>query len=62
MTSRDVSSVAVCVLFRYCVGPNHCPNKMGYTVRVHAYRYTVWVGFNKCANSSCPAALADWDT
>ena len=35
---------------------------MGYTVRTDTYRYTAWVAFNKCQNSSCPDALADWDT
>jgi len=39
-----------------------CPNKMGYTIRTAGYRYTAWVGFNKCSNSSCPDVLADWDT
>ena len=39
-----------------------CPNKMGYSIRTEAYRYTAWVGFHKCSNSSCPAALADWNT
>jgi len=39
-----------------------CPNMMGYTVRTDTHRYTAWVGFNKCSNSSCPDALADWDT
>jgi len=24
-----------------------CPDKMGYSVRVEKYRYTLWVGFNK---------------
>ena len=24
-------------------------------------RYTAWVAFNKCSNSSCPDALADWN-
>jgi iduronate 2-sulfatase len=38
-----------------------CPNKMGYTVRTDTYRYTAWVIFNKCANATCPDALADWD-
>ena len=37
-----------------------CPNKMGYTMRTDTYRYTLWVGFNKCSNSTCPKALADW--
>ena len=33
----------------------------GYTVRTDTYRYTAWVIFNKCSNSTCPDALADWD-
>lgn len=39
-----------------------CPNKMGYTMRTNNYRYTLWVGFNKCSNNTCPDGLADWDT
>lgn len=35
---------------------------MGYTVRTHLYRYTLWVGFNKCSNSTCPDKLMDWTT
>jgi len=44
-----------------CTGEGECPNKMGYTIRTDEYRYTAWVGFNKCQNASCPALLANWD-
>ena len=35
---------------------------MGYTIRTDTYRYTEWVGFNKCQDASCPDQLADWGT
>ena len=46
----------------WCNATGQCPNKMGYTVRTGAYRYTAWVGFNKCEGAACPALLADWGT
>ena len=46
----------------WCNDTGVCPNKMGYTVRTHAYRYTAWVAFNKCEGGECPALLADWGT
>lgn len=60
----DVSCRAKGVSKHCADGPclDGCPNKMGYTVRTDQYRYTAWVGFNKCSNATCPSLLADWDT
>jgi iduronate 2-sulfatase len=58
----DVSCRARGITKGCTTGPclDGCPNKMGYTIRTDLYRYTAWVGFNKCSDPSCPDALANW--
>jgi len=60
LSCRDANLTACEGGFGWCNATGQCPNKMGYTVRTHKYRYTAWVGFNKCVGAACPALLADW--